>query len=168
MTRIVTSFEDIPLRPPWIFAPPAWGGQFGRSLTILVIEGFPLALMLRLPVPHISKGDMSLFDIQWSAMGVSVPLITRPAERHRRNEFDNPFSKVPLILGGLLFLLAGIILPGHRDLARSAAWLAIGAGMILYGVTDISLRRSPLRVPALLVALALWFGGVYWALNIAL
>jgi hypothetical protein len=40
--------------------------------------------------------------------------------------------------------------------------------MILYGVTDIALRRSPLRVPALLVALALWFGGVYWALNIAL
>jgi hypothetical protein len=97
-----------------------------------------------------------------------MPVITQPAEKHPRNEFDNPFSKVPLILGGIFFLLAGIIHPGRQDLSRSAAWLAIGAGMILYGVTDISLRRSPLRVPALLVALALWFGGVYWALNIVL
>lgn len=97
-----------------------------------------------------------------------MPVVTREAKRQSRNEFDNPFSKLPLILGGLIFLLAAIILPGHRDLSRSATWLAIGAGMILYGVTDISLRRSPLRVPALLVALALWFGGVYWALNIAL
>src|ERR1700756_3439895 len=102
------------------------------------------------------------------AVGVRMPVVIREVKSQSRKEFDNPFSKVPLILGGLIFLLAAIILPGHRDSSRSATWLAIGAGMILYGVTDISVRRSPLRVPALLVALALWFGGVYWALNIAL
>ena len=97
-----------------------------------------------------------------------MPVITREEQKPRGNEFDNPFSKIPLILGGLLFLLAGMVLPGRHDLPRSAAWLAIGTGMILYGVTDISLRRSPLRGPALFLALALWFGGVYWALNVAI
>jgi hypothetical protein len=79
-----------------------------------------------------------------------------------------PSRKYPSFSEGSFFCFAAIILPVHRDLSRAAPWLAIGAGMILYGVTDISLRRSPLRVLALLVALALWLSGVYWALNIAL
>jgi hypothetical protein len=43
-----------------------------------------------------------------------------------------------------------------------------GVGMILRGAADKLLRRSRWRVLGLLIALALWLGGVYWALNVAL
>ena len=98
-----------------------------------------------------------------------MPVVTIKSNRSdaaRRNEFDNPFSKLPLIIGGIIFLMAALFDAGHKDTARAAAWLAIGAGMIIYGVTDILLRRSHWRFAALFVALALWFGGVSWALSL--
>jgi len=87
--------------------------------------------------------------------------------RTQQNELGHPSEKFPLILGGLLFLVAGLFVIGKNDFGRASAWLAIGAGMILYALIEITFRRSRYRVPALLGALAVWFMAVYWALSIA-
>jgi hypothetical protein len=94
--------------------------------------------------------------------------VSRSLNSVSRHEYGNPYSIFPLILGGGLFLLAGLVLIGKHDMGRALAWLAIGAGMVAYGLADCLLRESRWRLPGLLVTLALWFGVVYWALGIAL
>jgi hypothetical protein len=96
-----------------------------------------------------------------------MPSIAEHFERMQRSEYLNPSSKWPLIVGGLAFLFAAAITQTRtHDLSRAAVWLSIGCGTILYGVTEISFRRSALRWPLTLIALVLWLGGVYWSIRI--
>jgi sulfite exporter TauE/SafE len=89
--------------------------------------------------------------------------ITDYFERMHRKEHLNPSSHWFTIAGGILFMLAGAIAEIRtQDLPRALSYVAIGLGMTLFGVTQTKLRTSPLRVPALLAEVALWFGGVYW------
>ena len=99
--------------------------------------------------------------------GILMPLVTiKP--RNSDHDFDNPFSKLPLILEGVIFICVAIFATARHDPSRAMAWLSIGAGMMLYGVTDILLRRTRWRIPALLGALAFWFGSVFLALNVGI
>jgi hypothetical protein len=62
------------------------------------------------------------------------------------------------------FILAAAILETRtQDLSKAASFIAIGLGMVLFGITK--LRSSPWRLPMLIAELALWFGGVYWLLH---
>jgi len=98
---------------------------------------------------------------------ILIPLVTIKS-RNFHHDFDNPFSKLPLILGGVIFIFVAIFAAARHDPSRAMAWLSIGGGMVLYGVTDIFLRRTPWRIPALLGALAFWFGSVFLALNVGI
>lgn len=89
----------------------------------------------------------------------------RSADPSARAEFAGPHQIFPLILGGVIFLIAGLFVLAKHDPGRASAWLTIGAGMVLYGVTDVVLLGSRWRIPGLLLMLAIWFFGVYWTID---
>jgi uncharacterized membrane protein HdeD (DUF308 family) len=85
-------------------------------------------------------------------------------ERMTQRQYET--SKWPLIVGGLLFLVVGCVsLMRSHDLSRAASPFAIGIGTILYGITEIRLRRTQWRVPPLILALVFWFGGACWMIR---
>jgi|HubBroStandDraft_5_1064220.scaffolds.fasta_scaffold371064_2 hypothetical protein len=86
--------------------------------------------------------------------------------RYQRHQNENPSSKWPLIVAGIVILLAGAIVQlRNQDEARVAALVIEGFGMIAYGVTEMKFRGSKLYVPSVVLSLALWFGGVYLILR---
>lgn len=87
-------------------------------------------------------------------------------ERMHRKEHLNPSSHWFTIGAGILFVLAGAVIEiRSQDLSRALPYVAIGLGMILFGVSHVRLRASRWRWPAFVAELALWFGGVYWLLR---
>jgi hypothetical protein len=87
-------------------------------------------------------------------------------EKSLRQEYLSPSSKWPLIIGGIGFLFAAAIVETRtHDLPHAAAWIAIGSGMILYGITEMRLRQSRLHWILALASLALWLSGAYWAVH---
>ena len=87
-------------------------------------------------------------------------------ERMHRKEHLNPSSHWFTIGAGILFVLAGAVIEiRSQELSRALPYVAIGLGMILFGVSHVRLRASGWRWPAFLAELALWFGGVYWLLR---
>ena len=97
-----------------------------------------------------------------------MPGATRSLNSVPRHQYGNPYSNFPLILGGGFFLFAGLVVIGKHDMGRALAWLTIGAGMIVYAVTDCIFHESRWRLHGLFLVLALWFAAVYWALEFAL
>ena len=92
--------------------------------------------------------------------------ITDYFERTLQEEHRNHASKWFTIAAGILFVSAGAILETRiQNLSKSASFIAIGLGMVLFGITQTKLHTSPWRWPMLIAELALWFGGVYWLLH---
>jgi hypothetical protein len=87
-------------------------------------------------------------------------------EKNLRREYLSPSSKWPLLVGGLGFLFAAAIVETRtHDLSRAVAWVAIGCGMILYGIAEMRLQHSRLHWLLALASLVLWFGGAYWTIH---
>jgi hypothetical protein len=92
--------------------------------------------------------------------------ITDYFEKMHREEHRNPSSRWFTVAAGILFALAGAIVEIRtQDLSRALSFIAIGLGMTLFGITQMKLRASRWRWPALLAEVALWFGGLYWLLH---
>jgi hypothetical protein len=85
-------------------------------------------------------------------------------EKNLRRELLSPWSKWPLILGGIgFFFAAGIVEMRTGDLSHAAALYAIGSGTMLYGITEMRLRQSRWYWVLALTSVVLWFGGAFWA-----
>ena len=75
-----------------------------------------------------------------------VPMSSIHLEKNVPQEYLSPSSKWPLLVGGIgLLFAAAIVQTRTHDLSRAFAWIAIGSGMILYGITEMRLRQSRLH-----------------------
>jgi hypothetical protein len=87
-------------------------------------------------------------------------------ERMHRKEQLNPSSHFFTICGGFLFVVVGAVVEIRtHDFSRALPYIAIGLGMVIFGITQDKLRNSPLRQIVLLAELVLWFGGIYWLIR---
>jgi hypothetical protein len=87
-------------------------------------------------------------------------------EKNLRREYLSPSSKWSILVAGLGFLFAAAIIETRtHDLSRAAAWIAIGCGMILNGITEMRFQHSRLHWLMALASLVLWLGGAYWAVH---
>jgi hypothetical protein len=91
--------------------------------------------------------------------------VTDYFERLHRKEHQNPSSHWFTIATGIVFVLVGAVEIRTQSLPHALSFIAIGLGMILFGITHTKLRNSPWRVPALVAEFALWGGGFYWLLH---
>ncbi len=79
-----------------------------------------------------------------------------------RRQFENPFLRWPLIVSGIIMLFVGVdIWELKGEPMRGIAYVLMGSGMGLYGVTLIFIRQSSWKWTALAIGLTSWFGGLF-------
>ena len=94
-----------------------------------------------------------------------MPVMSRFLKKMQPDE--HPYQQFVLPLGGVLFLVAALIGEVRHHPSRALAALSTGTGMILFGIASVQFRDSRWRAPALLIAGALWVGGIYWMFTTA-
>lgn len=83
-------------------------------------------------------------------------------EGNERREFENPWLRWPLIVSGIVMLLAGFdIWTIKDDPVRGISYVFMGFGMGLYGAVLIFLQHWRIKWFALLIGLTAWFGGLF-------
>ena len=90
-------------------------------------------------------------------------------ESTERRQSENPWSRWPRVVSGLIMFLVGIDIANRTpNVWRGGSWMMMGFGMAFYELSLLLLARSQLKWVALFIGLIAWFGGLFGVLRFTL